>query len=93
MLARTFEYQDLEIVGNNITTPVSRITVCQASPRRLPIVAENSPVHLHLPALTSLPLVIDESQVLPGSLSLRFGQTDEIAIIQLSHRSRRKLSF
>jgi hypothetical protein len=93
MLARIFEYQDLGDEDSNITTWTSRIIIHRESPRRLPIVAEHSPVHLHSPTLTSLPLVLDESQVLSGSLSLCFGQTDEIAIVQLSHRSRRKLSF
>lgn len=67
--------------------------ICQASPRRLPIVAENSPIHLHSPTLTPLPLMLDESQVLSGSLFLRLGQTGEIAIVQLAHRSRCKLGF
>lgn len=93
MLARLFEDQDLGFEKDNITTPVSRRTICQASPRRLPIVAENCPVHLYSPTLTPLPLVLDKSQVLPGSLSLPFGQTGETVVVQLSHRSRRKLSF
>lgn len=65
----------------------------RTSPRPFPIVAEDSPVHLHSPALTPLPLVLDESQVLPSSLSLPFGQTGEITIVQLSHYGRGKLSL
>jgi len=92
-LARLFEYQDLGDEDSSVTTSTSRMIICRESPRRFPVVTENSPVHLHSPALIPLPLVLDESQVLLGSLCLPFGQTGEMVSVQLSHRSHRKLSF